>query len=115
MKLRIAGVKDHQTHKDHHIGQPVQRRIEKTPESRYAARETSRLAVEHVKQIGDDQGDSGREKAAHPKKKTATDVQCNADDGQNIGVDVTVGQPAYYRVNNSLRRPSDTGTEHVLG
>src|SRR6185503_8482063 len=115
MKLRVAGVKDHQTHKNHHIGQPVQRRIEKTAESRHAARETSHLAVQHVKQISDNEGDSGREKAAHPKKKTATDVQSDTDDGQNIWVDVTVGQPAYHRVNNSLSCPSDTGTKHVLG
>src|SRR4051794_1191728 len=113
MGLRVAGVKDHQAHKDHHVRQAVQRRVEKPSKPRNAARKTGHLPVEHVKEIGDHEGDARREEPASPKKKTATDVQSNADDGQNVGIDMTDGEPANYRINDSLCCPSDTCTEHI--
>src|SRR6185369_17110503 len=64
---------------------------------------------------GDDERDAGREEPAQPKKKTATDVQSNADDGQYIGIDMAESQPANNRVNDSLSCASDTCAKHLSG
>ncbi len=115
MPLGIPGIKDHQAHENDHIRQPVKRRVEKTSEPGYAAGKTGHLAVQHVEEISDDEGDAGVEKPAQTKEKTATDVYSNADDGQNIRIDMTVGQPTYDGVNYSLGPTPDACPKHLLG
>src|SRR5678815_1033948 len=85
MRLEIAGVKDHQAHEDYHVAQAVQRRVEKPAKTRNPAGKTGHLPIQHVEQVGHNQGDAGPEKRAQTKEKTATDVQSHADNGQNIG------------------------------
>src|ERR1044071_6047717 len=115
MRRSVAGVKDHEAHKDHHVRQAVQRRIEKTPEARDPAGKSGYLAVEHVKKVGHNQGDARCKEPAQPKEKTASDVQSHADYGQNVGIDVPIGEPAYDGIDNSLSSPSNTCPKHVLG
>src|SRR5262249_16404220 len=52
---------------------------------------------------------------AHAKKKTAADVQSDADHGQDIRIDVPHGEPAHQGINNSLSSASDTSPKHVSG
>src|SRR4051794_40116568 len=108
MKLGVAGIEDHQAHKNHHVREPVKRRIEKASKTSDPARETGHLPIQHVKKIGNDEGDAGQKEPPHAKKKTASDVQGDADDGQNVGIDMSQGEPAHHSINDSLGSAPDT-------
>ena len=86
--------------------------IKKTPETCYASGESGHLTIEHVEKVGDDQNDAGPEKFAVTEKKAGADVDGDADDSKDVGVDVTVGKPTHHRVNNSLRPTANATHKH---
>ncbi|MDT4968096.1 MAG: hypothetical protein QOJ64_2833 [Acidobacteriota bacterium] len=108
MVWRIAGVKDHQSDENNHVGETIQRGVKKPAETSYATGEPRHLPIEHVKKIGDYQDDSGPEEIAESEEQPAADVYRYADDGEKVRIDPTLGQSTHYRTNNSLRAASDT-------
>ena len=112
MKLSIAGVKNHQTDKNHHVGEPIERGIQETAKSRNPARKPGHLPVQHVKKIGNDQDDAGPEKLAIAEQQTRADVYRDTDDRQNVWIDVAVGQPTDHRIDDPLRATADATYKH---
>ncbi|MBC8040434.1 MAG: hypothetical protein H7Y06_07830 [Opitutaceae bacterium] len=87
MKLCVARVEDNQADEDDHVGETVERGIQKTAKPGDATRKTRYLPVEHVKQIGDNQDDASPEEVAVAEKQPAPDVDGDADDGEQVRVD----------------------------
>ena len=74
----------------------------KNPPNRVTPGQPRDIATQHVKEICYNQGNTGRKEPTHPEQQTAADIQRNSNDSQNVWIDMTVGEPAHHRVDDSL-------------
>src|SRR6187431_1862517 len=100
MLRRVSGVKDHYAEERHHVGQPVERRIEKASELRHISCHSSDIAVEHVENVRYDQYDTGPKEFAEPEQNAAPDIYRNADCCQDVRMDTNRSQAANHRVDD---------------
>jgi hypothetical protein len=114
MILGVAGIEHDQAYENHHIGEPIEAGVEKAAETRDPARQTGYLPVQHIEKIGNYQDDAGPEKLAVTEQQAGPDVDGDANHSQQVGIDVTMGQPTHHCVNDSLRPAAYAIHEHSL-
>src|SRR5687767_2105480 len=113
MLRRVSGVKNYYAEKSDHIGKPIERRIEIAAEERHVSGFSGNVAVEHIKQISDNQNNSRPEKLAETEQNAAADIYRYADRRQNVRVNAAVGKPFHHSVNDSLRSAPDACSKHL--
>jgi hypothetical protein len=114
MEFCFLGVKNHQSDKNYHVGKPVKRRVEEAAKPRHAARKSRDLAIKHVKEVSNNENDTGTKEPAEAKEQTATYVQGHANDSEYVWVDMAMGKPTHHRIDDSLRAAPDAGSKHLL-
>src|SRR5947209_5358967 len=113
MKFCIARVEDHEADEGCHVGDAVERGVEKAAEARDLICEARDLTVEHVEEVGDDKDDARPEEVAEAEHEAAQDVYQNARHGQQIRVDPAPRKALHHRADDSPRAASDARPEQL--
>src|SRR6266496_3008085 len=112
MKDGVARVKYHQSDKNHHVGQPVERRVKKSPKPRHPSRQPCDLTVKHVKDVRNNQNNAGPKEKTQAEEQPTSNIYCNTDERQVVRVNPAVSKPTHHRINDALRTASDTCSKH---
>src|SRR6187549_1526581 len=112
MLWRVTGIEHHDAEEDDHVGQAVERGVEKTSKLCDVTGLPGDVAIQHVEEIGDDQHDPCPEKFSDAKEHAASDVDRDADRGEDIRMDTGSCKSADHRIDDPHCTASDTCSYH---